>query len=117
MLMKKIMAEIALRSSWRETKGQRTQLMTTALTVPTRKAKPRTVVMATGDCWPVPLYMARDMTVKDMHPAMPERCACQPMNLVECRTLLTGWELSVKRYIIGIMKTRANAAMTNGLPS
>lgn len=72
-LMKNIMADMALRSSWRETKGHRNQLMTTALTVPTRKATPWATAMMVGDWFPMPLLRAREMTVKEMQPATPER--------------------------------------------
>jgi hypothetical protein len=76
MLMKNIMADMALRSSWRETKGHRNQLITTALTVPTRKVMPWATVRMAGDWVPTPLLRAREMTVKEMDPAIPERWGC-----------------------------------------
>lgn len=67
------MEDRALRSSWRETKGQRNQLMTIALTVPTRKATPRDTAMNAGSASPSDVTSDKEMTVNVTQPAIPER--------------------------------------------
>lgn len=67
------MADRAFRSSCLAMNGQRIQLMTTALTVPTRKARPRvTAINAVAEVFST-VTSDSEITVKEMHPAIPER--------------------------------------------
>jgi hypothetical protein len=70
MLKKNNMADTAFRSSCLATKGQRIQLITTAAMTPTTKARPRLMVIVTGE--PPSVIRVSDVTVKDRHPTSPD---------------------------------------------
>lgn len=90
MLKKNSMAETALRSSCLATNGHSIQLMRTAATTPTTNARPRLMVMATGD--PPSVTKVSDVTVNDRHPTRPDLCftvSSSPIKPSE-RGVLTG---------------------------
>lgn len=73
MLMKKIMEDMAERSSCLATKGQRTQFTKMGTAVPTKKHRPMAMVKVTAASSLGRLCRFSDTTVKDMQPINPDR--------------------------------------------
>lgn len=73
MLKKNNIAETAFLSSCLATKGHNIQLMITAATTPTTNARPRLIVIVTGD--PLSVIKESDITVNDRHPTSPDLCS------------------------------------------